>query len=82
MIGNLQKNKVKYIAPFVDLVHSVSSLSLLEKIDSEAKKHDRRIPILLQLKIASEDAKSGLDHEEIMKIAALIKQGEYPNISA
>ncbi len=61
MIGSLQKNKVKHIAPFVDLIHSVDSLSLAEQIHKEAIKNDRRIPILLQYKIGTELTKQGLD---------------------
>lgn len=59
MIGHLQKNKVKYIAPFVSLIHSVESLGLLKTIDKEGAKHDRQIPVLLQVKIAQEDTKFG-----------------------
>lgn len=65
MIGNLQKNKVKYIAPFVSLIHSVDSFSLLEVIDKEAKKNERTIPFLLQLKVAQEATKSGLSLEDV-----------------
>lgn len=80
MIGNLQKNKVKYLAPFVSLIHSVSSSSLLEKINSEAKKNNRRIPILLQLKIAEEYTKSGLDDQELKELVQEIKDNTYPHI--
>ena len=75
MIGNLQKNKVKYIAPFIDLIHSVSSPALLEKINSEAAKHERQIPVLLQLKIASEDSKSGMDKEVLLHLISRINDG-------
>jgi len=80
MIGNLQKNKVKHIAPFVDLIHSVSSPSLLAKINTEAAKNERRIPILLQLKIASEDAKSGMVQGELLNLVHEIKSGNFPHI--
>lgn len=80
MIGNLQKNKVKYIAPFVSLIHSVSSSSLLEKINNEAKKNHRRIPILLQLKIAEEYTKSGLEEQELTALAQEIQDNKYPHI--
>ncbi len=60
-IGHLQTNKVKYIAPFVKLIHSVDSLSLLEKIDKEAEKNNRIIDCLLQIKIADEDTKFGIN---------------------
>ncbi|MFK8037906.1 MAG: YggS family pyridoxal phosphate-dependent enzyme [Crocinitomicaceae bacterium] len=58
-IGHLQTNKVKYIAPFVDLIHSIDSFKILSKINSEAKKNDRVINILLQFHIAKEDSKFG-----------------------
>ncbi len=80
MIGNLQKNKVKYIAPFIDLIHSVSSPALLEKINSEAAKHERQIPVLLQLKIASEDSKSGMDKEVLLHLISRINDGDLPHI--
>ncbi len=81
MIGNLQKNKVKYIAPFVDLIHSVSSLSLLQTINKEAFKNDRKIDVLLQLKIAKEDSKSGLSESEIKDIIQDLNSGAYSNIN-
>lgn len=81
MIGNLQKNKVKYIAPFVDLIHSVSSLSLLQTINKEAFKNDRKIDVLLQLKIAEEDSKSGLSESEIKDIIQDLNSGAYSNIN-
>lgn len=68
MIGNLQRNKVKYIAPFVYLIHSVDSLRLLRTIDKEAQKNNRIIPCLLQIKIAKEEAKSGFDFDELKAI--------------
>lgn len=60
-IGHLQTNKVKYIAPFVSLIHSVDSFKVLKKIDSEAKKNDRTIKVLLQFHIAKEDSKYGFN---------------------
>ena len=68
MLGHLQKNKVKYIAPFVDLIHSVDSLSLLQIINKEATKTNRSIDCLLQIHIASEESKFGLDFEEAHSI--------------
>lgn len=62
-IGNLQTNKVKYIAPFVHIIHSVDSLKLLVEIDKEARKNNRTISCLLEFHIAAEDSKSGLDLE-------------------
>ncbi len=74
MIGSLQKNKVKYIAPFVALIHSVDSLELLQVIEKEGKKNERVIPFLLQLKVAQEATKSGMGMEEIK---ALLESAEY-----
>lgn len=63
-IGHLQTNKVKYIAPFVQLIHSVDSLKLLKEINKQAKKNDRTIDCLLQFHIAEEDSKFGLNLEK------------------
>lgn len=63
-IGHLQTNKVKYLAPFVHLIHSVDSFKLLKTIDSEAKKVNRIIPCLLQFHIAEEETKFGFSMEE------------------
>lgn len=60
-IGHLQTNKVKYIAPFVSLIHSIDSLKVLKEINKQAKKSERVIDVLLQYKIAEEDSKYGLD---------------------
>lgn len=68
LLGHLQRNKVKYIAPFISLIHSVDSLRLLEEIDKQAAKHDRVIDCLLQVFIASEDTKFGLDHVELIEL--------------
>ena len=67
-IGHLQKNKVKYMAPFVSLIHGVDSLNTLREIDKQAKKHQRVISCLLQAKIADETTKFGLPLVEIQKI--------------
>lgn len=64
MIGHLQRNKVKYIAPFVSMIQSVDSIKLLREIDKEAEKCNRKIPCLLQFHIASEENKFGLDIDE------------------
>ena len=63
-IGHLQTNKIKYIAPFVTLIHSIDSASLLEAVNKEAVKNDRVIDCLLQFHIAQEETKFGLDLEE------------------
>jgi len=68
MIGHLQKNKVKYIAPFIHLIHSVDNLSLLQSIDKEAKKNDRVISVLLQMKIATEESKYGTNREALRNL--------------
>lgn len=75
LIGQLQEKNVKYIASFVSLIHSVDSLKLLEKIDKEAAKHDRRIDCLLEFHIAEEATKSGLTLEEA---EALLRSDIYP----
>jgi hypothetical protein len=68
LIGHLQTNKVKYIAPFVHLIHAVDSLKLLQEIDKQAAKYNRVIPCLLQFHIANEDTKFGLDFSEAEEI--------------
>jgi pyridoxal phosphate enzyme (YggS family) len=61
MVGHVQRNKVKYMAEFVELIHAVDSLKLLKEINKQAKKHNRLIKCLLQIKIAEEESKYGLD---------------------
>ena len=68
MIGHLQRNKVKYMAHFVDLIHGVDSFKTLVEIDKQAKKHNRVIKCLLQAHIAEESTKFGLSPEEITQI--------------
>ncbi|MBX2962412.1 MAG: YggS family pyridoxal phosphate-dependent enzyme [Cyclobacteriaceae bacterium] len=68
MIGHLQTNKVKYIAPFVHLIHSVDSLKLLVEINKQAQKVNRIIPCLLQLHIATEETKFGFSEEEVLTL--------------
>lgn len=65
LIGHLQKNKVKYIAPFVKLIHAVDSIELLQTIEKEGKKLNRKIPCLIQIHIAKEDTKFGLSPEDV-----------------
>lgn len=67
-IGHLQKNKVKYIAPFVHLIHSVDSESLLKEINKQALKQERIILCLLQISIADEETKFGMEQEEARRI--------------
>src|SRR5690606_18812381 len=68
MIGHLQRNKVKYIAPFVSLIHSVESIKLIKEINKRAEQNDRIINCLLQVYIAKEESKYGLDEEEVTQI--------------
>jgi len=68
MIGHVQTNKVKYMAPFVGLIHGVESFKLLKEINKQALKHDRIINCLLQIKIASEDSKFGMTQEKVSEI--------------
>ena len=67
-IGHLQSNKVKYIAPFVHLIHGVDSFKLLKEINKEAAKNNRVIDVLLQVHIAQEETKFGLNEEELKTI--------------
>lgn len=68
LIGHLQTNKVKYIAPFVQLIHGVDSLKLLQEIDKQAAKNKRVIDCLLQVYIADEDTKFGLGFDEVIEL--------------
>ncbi|MEQ9591777.1 MAG: YggS family pyridoxal phosphate-dependent enzyme [Cyclobacteriaceae bacterium] len=68
MIGHLQTNKVKYIAPFVHLIHSVDSAKLLSEINKQGNKLNRVIPCLLQVHIAEEESKFGLSEEELKQL--------------
>lgn len=76
-IGHLQTNKIKYIAPFVSLIHSIDSTSLLEAVNKEAVKNDRVIECLLQFHIAQEDTKFGLD---INEAKALLESENYKKL--
>ncbi|WP_055436526.1 YggS family pyridoxal phosphate-dependent enzyme [Lacinutrix algicola] len=68
MIGHVQTNKVKYMAPFVSLIHGVESFKLLKEVNKQALKHDRVIDCLLQIKIAEEDSKFGMSAKEASDI--------------
>ncbi|UZO79380.1 YggS family pyridoxal phosphate-dependent enzyme [Aquimarina sp. ERC-38] len=68
MIGHVQTNKVKYMAPYVYMIHAVDSLKLLKEINKQASKYNRTIKCLLQLKIAKEEEKFGLNGEELIEI--------------
>ena len=82
MIGHVQTNKVKFMAPFVSLIHGVDSMKLLEEINKQAKKNNRIIDCLLQVYIAEEESKFGLDEEELAGIIRFITQNKeiYKNI--
>jgi pyridoxal phosphate enzyme (YggS family) len=67
-IGHLQTNKVKYIAPFVHLIHGIDSLKLLKEVDRQAAKNNRSINVLLQMHIAKEETKFGLNEQELDEI--------------
>lgn len=77
-IGHLQSNKVKYIAPFVHMIHGVDSLKLLKEIQKQALKNNRVIDCLLQVHIAQEETKFGMDEAEIKEVQGLIS--EFPNL--
>jgi len=77
MIGHLQRNKVKYIAPFVSLIQSVDSFRLLNEIDKQGKKNDRVIDCLLQVRIAQEETKFGLTFENCNEI---LNQNNYTHV--
>ena len=80
LIGHLQSNKVKYIAPFVHLIHSVDSLKLLSEIDKQAKKNNRVIDCLLQFHIAQEETKFGLNLQEAHSLITSAEFLEMKNV--
>lgn len=73
LVGHLQTNKVKYIAPFVSMIQSVDSIKLLEEINKRGKENNRKISVLCQIYIAKEDSKFGLDEKELEEICEYIK---------
>ena len=79
-IGHLQSNKVKYIASFVHLIHGVDSLNLLKEINKQALKNDRIIDCLLQVYIAKEETKFGLDENELHELLRITPINELTNI--
>lgn len=76
MIGHLQSNKVKYIAPFVHLIHGVDSFKLLQEINKQGKKIDRVISVLIQMHIAEEESKFGFDRRELDEMLSSKEFGE------
>jgi pyridoxal phosphate enzyme (YggS family) len=80
MIGHLQRNKVKYMASFVSLIHGVDNFKLLKEINKQAEKHNRVIDCLFQIKIAEEDSKFGMSAEEASNILSSEAFSELKNI--
>ncbi|WP_353138173.1 YggS family pyridoxal phosphate-dependent enzyme [Pseudopedobacter sp.] len=80
LIGHLQTNKVKYIAPFVSLIHSVDSIKLLKEINKQAEKNNRIIDCLLQIYIADEDTKFGLGFDEVIELLRSDEFAELKNV--
>lgn len=82
MIGHVQTNKVKFMAEYVSLIHGVDSLKLLQEINKQAKKHNRVIDCLLQIHIAEEETKFGLDEEELNQVLKQVQnqKSEFENI--
>jgi PLP dependent protein len=78
LIGHLQSNKVKYIAPFVHLIHSIDSEKLLQEVNKQAAKCNRVIPVLLQIFIAQEETKFGFSFDEAREL--LLRKGTYPHV--
>jgi len=79
MIGHVQTNKVKYMAPFVHLIHAVDSLKLLKEIQKQALKNKRTIGCLIQIRIAQEETKFGLPAQELSSLVEAAKQ--FPNVA-
>ena len=80
MVGHVQRNKVKYMAPFVGLIHAVDSFKLLKEVNKEAAKNDRIINCLLQIKIAEEDSKFGISKEEAREILESAESAKLNNV--
>ena len=80
MIGHVQTNKVKYMAEYVSLIHGVDSLKLLQEINKQAAKHNRVIDCLLQMYIAEEETKFGLDEKELEDILHFVQNDKLQNI--
>ncbi|POY36404.1 YggS family pyridoxal phosphate-dependent enzyme [Solitalea longa] len=80
LIGHLQTNKVKYIAPFVSVIHSVDSLKLLQEINKQALKNNRIIDCLFQVYIADEDTKFGLGYDELIELLRSEEFAELKNV--
>ena len=83
MIGHVQTNKVKFMAEYVSLIHGVDSLKLLQEINKQAKKHDRVIDVLLQIYIAEEESKFGLNEKELNELLQQVQndKSSFENIN-
>lgn len=81
LIGHLQTNKVKYIAPFIHTIQSVDSEKLLAEINKQAQLHGRTITVLLQIKIAEEDTKFGMAFEDCDALLEKLAQGDFPHVA-
>jgi PLP dependent protein len=81
MIGHMQSNKVKYIAPFAHLIHAVDSTSLLDEINKQARKVNRKLSCLLQLHIAKEESKFGFSEEEVIDLLQSAAVAHWENIT-
>jgi pyridoxal phosphate enzyme (YggS family) len=79
-IGHLQTNKVKYIVPFIDTIQSIDSTELLEKVNKETAKFNRKIKVLLQVHIAMEEHKFGYSSDEIIAFSSRFSYNDFPNI--
>ena len=79
-IGNLQRKKVKYIAPYIYMIHSVDSVALLQEIEKRAAANERTISILFEIKIASEASKHGFDFEELNKALAQMNFDNFSHV--
>ncbi len=80
MIGHLQTNKVKYIAPFVSLIHSIDSVKLLEEVNRQGKRFNRAIPCLLQVHIAEEETKFGFSLDEVEQAVTSLDWNSLDNV--
>lgn len=80
MIGHLQRNKVKFIAPFVHLIHGIDSEKLLQEVNKQAAKHSRTISCLLQIHIAEETSKFGFDNNEVIELLKSRRMKDYSNV--
>lgn len=81
MIGHVQRNKVKYMAPFVHLIHAIDSIKLLQEVNKQAEKNNRSINCLLQIKIAKEDTKFGMSSDEAAHLLQVLNETPLPHVN-